>query len=277
MSFDEVFEIVCLVQAMSNYASDIHYTAKGKLFYPNHLFAERLGDNDETYDFKDEIFETVYMGRGKEPPLSEEVTKRVAQLTPEVSKDTQANFKKLRELIVQALLKIEGLSDLSVGEQDVFGRLASWLQRNNGLLWNQLEYTISELLNADDEDIQEWITVRGNHIPIKKGQTKEEAVKSFIESKGGNGEKEEAHTKHGYEKDKNGGYYYKEYGQHGVTIEKATEGKQKGESYYFIAHSLDTKTGRTKKREYHWTNLDETMSAIDSEAKNKYGLFAPED
>ena len=34
--------------------------------------------------------------------------------------------------------------------------------------------------NKDDEDI-EWITVKGNHIPIKKGQSKEEAVKEFIE------------------------------------------------------------------------------------------------
>jgi hypothetical protein len=37
-----------------------------------------------------------------------------------------------------------------------------------------------------DDDIESWITVRGNHIPIKKGQSKEEAVKSFLESKGGN-------------------------------------------------------------------------------------------
>lgn len=33
------------------------------------------------------------------------------------------------------------------------------------------------------EDEVEWITVRGNHIPVGKGQSKEEAVKSFIESK----------------------------------------------------------------------------------------------
>lgn len=34
-----------------------------------------------------------------------------------------------------------------------------------------------------DDDIESWITVRGNHIPIKKGQSKEEAVKAFVESK----------------------------------------------------------------------------------------------
>lgn len=40
-----------------------------------------------------------------------------------------------------------------------------------------------------DDDIEAWITVRGNHIPIKKGQSKEDAVKEFIKSKGGNAEK----------------------------------------------------------------------------------------
>lgn len=37
------------------------------------------------------------------------------------------------------------------------------------------------VLDADDI---EWITVKGNHIPIKKGENKEEAIKSFFESKG---------------------------------------------------------------------------------------------
>ena len=32
-----------------------------------------------------------------------------------------------------------------------------------------------EYLNAKDNDIK-WITVKGNHIPIKKGQTEDESV-----------------------------------------------------------------------------------------------------
>ena len=39
------------------------------------------------------------------------------------------------------------------------------------------------VLDADDNEIESWITVRGNHIPIKKGQSKEDAVKSFIAGK----------------------------------------------------------------------------------------------
>ena len=38
-------------------------------------------------------------------------------------------------------------------------------------------------MDADDSDIESWITVKGNHIPIKKGQSKEDAVKEFIGKK----------------------------------------------------------------------------------------------
>lgn len=38
--------------------------------------------------------------------------------------------------------------------------------------------------NSDDENNDtEWITVKGNHIPVKKGQTKEQAVKEFLGKK----------------------------------------------------------------------------------------------
>ena len=40
-----------------------------------------------------------------------------------------------------------------------------------------------ELKMTEDKEELEWITVNGNHVPVKKGQSKEEAVKSFIESK----------------------------------------------------------------------------------------------
>ncbi|WP_405316569.1 DUF2213 domain-containing protein [Faecalibacillus faecis] len=40
------------------------------------------------------------------------------------------------------------------------------------------------IMNAKDKDDDvEWITVHGNHIPIKKGQSKDEAVKEFLEGK----------------------------------------------------------------------------------------------
>lgn len=51
----------------------------------------------------------------------------------------------------------------------------------------------------NDDDIVSWITVKGNHIPIRKGQSKEDAVKSFIEakSKGDGGKHYITTKKHG--------------------------------------------------------------------------------
>lgn len=50
--------------------------------------------------------------------------------------------------------------------------------------YNSYKRQMSVLDN--DDDIVSWITVKGNHIPIRKGQSKEDAVKSFLEKKGDN-------------------------------------------------------------------------------------------
>lgn len=44
------------------------------------------------------------------------------------------------------------------------------------------------IMDAQEEDIT-WITVKGNHIPIKNGQNKGEAIKEFFESKKSGGKK----------------------------------------------------------------------------------------
>lgn len=140
LDLDRVLTLVCSIQAMSDFAYQIHYESKGKRFYPIHLLSERVGDTEEVADFKDEIFETVWMGRGHEVPTPAEVQARVMELTPQATDDIQENLKMLRELVINSLLYIEELQDLTMGEGDLFGRIASWLQRNNGLLWNQIEY-----------------------------------------------------------------------------------------------------------------------------------------
>lgn len=182
---DKVFEIICGVNAISNYAYDIHYSAKGKFFYSDHLFAERIGDTEEMSDEKDDLIETIYLGRGFDAPLSSDIAERVAEITPEVTNDTQLNFKLLRELIVKVLIDIETLGGLTRGEEDLLGTVAHILQRHNGLLFRQLSYTLEELQNSDDD--VDWITVKGNHIPIPKGaseQEKSKAIEDFFRQRG---------------------------------------------------------------------------------------------
>lgn len=51
------------------------------------------------------------------------------------------------------------------------------------------------VLDDNSDDIT-WITVKGNHIPIKKGENKEDAIKNFFESKkSGGGKSEKGSTK----------------------------------------------------------------------------------
>lgn len=48
--------------------------------------------------------------------------------------------------------------------------------------YTQYKRQMSVVIDSSDEDIT-WITVKGNHIPIKKGQNKGDAIKEFFESK----------------------------------------------------------------------------------------------
>lgn len=43
-------------------------------------------------------------------------------------------------------------------------------------------YIAVNAINVNDENISEWITVKGNHIPVYKCQTKEEAIQNFIDN-----------------------------------------------------------------------------------------------
>lgn len=43
-----------------------------------------------------------------------------------------------------------------------------------------LRYKAEMAVLDKDEEIESWITVHGNHIPIKKGQSKEDAVEEFL-------------------------------------------------------------------------------------------------
>lgn len=156
MDFELVKKIACRLQAISNFAYDIHYNARGNDFYENHLFAERIGDQYETSAFKDEIFETVFLGRGKDVPASKEIESGVLVLTPESQKNEEADYKLLRGMITACLEDIENLSGLSLGEGDLFGRIASVLQRHNGLLFARLSYGEGEVVANSQSQEDAW-------------------------------------------------------------------------------------------------------------------------
>lgn len=184
MDFELVKKIACRLQAISNFAYDIHYNARGNDFYENHLFAERIGDQYQTSAFKDEIFETCFLGRGQDVPSSKEIEDGVLALTPESSKNEEQDYKKLRGMISACLVDIESLTGLSLGEGDVFGRIASVLQRHNGLLFARLSYAEGEVVENSQEQEDAWkylmnskiewrTTKTGAKFILKDGETEE--------------------------------------------------------------------------------------------------------
>lgn len=76
---------------------------------------------------------------------------------------------------------------------------------------------------SQDSNITGWITVQGRRVPIRKGQSKAEAVKSNFNAKKGEG-KTRAH----YQSNKEG-RYYKDYNDAGkAKTDAAKETKRKG-------------------------------------------------
>lgn len=63
------------------------------------------------------------------------------------------------------------------------------------IIKNELLKAINEV-NADDI---EWITVKGNHIPLKKGESKEKQIREFFDSKKTDSNKSEKDKKADYE------------------------------------------------------------------------------
>lgn len=188
------FDLLCNLQAISNFAYDIHYTAKGRNFYSDHIFSERLAD----VDVMDDFIETFYLGESEDAPDSSKISAKVAEITPKPVNDTQMNFKTLREMIVKVLIAIQNYKGTK-GEEDLLGSVAHILQRHNGLLFRELVYTPEEIRNSDEEwenlvtaketmggelNNEKWITVHPNkenpddyrRLKVEDGETSEEAV-----------------------------------------------------------------------------------------------------
>ena len=118
-------------------------------------------------------------------------------------------------------------------------------------------------LDAKDDEVQ-WITVKGNHIPIKNGQSKEDAVKSFFESKGkSSGEKSESKK---VDNSKNSGKVYTN------TMSKIRNFKAKEEG------TFDFETGKPKSYpngysvSFHQNEPDEN-----GKWKSDYGRYSEKD
>ena len=120
------------------------------------------------------------------------------------------------------------------------------------------------VVNKNDDDL-EWITVKGNHIPVKKGQSKDEAVKEFLE-----GKQSDTKDKHGFKKDKDSGYYMKDLPDGtSIYVEKKEGGQGEKEPFFLEATHFDKDGKEIAKKQYHYDSMDGMFSKIDRDFSSK--------
>lgn len=113
--------------AIANYAKDIHYNCSGPNFYGEHLFADRFVD--DIYEYIDQIKEICLLGHNFKPLHSSEYLSQTSTVIP-----AGADFKLMRTLMVDALVIIEQMRDISRGDENLIGAIAQDIQNNVGLI-----------------------------------------------------------------------------------------------------------------------------------------------
>ena len=127
MDKSKIDNLITHLMAVSNYAKDIHYNCSGNNFYGNHLFADRVADGIN--DYIDQLKEICLLGHKLSPLHSSEYLSAASKLIP-----SGAEFRQLRDLLIDALEIIEHITGVSKGDENLLGAIAQDLQNNIGLI-----------------------------------------------------------------------------------------------------------------------------------------------
>lgn len=127
MNRDQIDNLIVYLMAIENYAKDLHYNCTGPNFYGNHLFADRF--TDDMSEYIDQLKEICLLGHGIKTLHSSEYLRRGADLIPDV-----IDFREMRDLMLNCLQKIENITDISKGDENLIGAIAQDIQNNVGLI-----------------------------------------------------------------------------------------------------------------------------------------------
>ena len=129
---ENINKLIEYLIAICNFSKDIHYNCKGEAFYGKHLLVDRIQENLSEYI--DQIKEVFFLAGDKEPLPSGEYLSRATSLIPQVANEDKVNFLSMQNLLVVTLQHIEGLEDLTKGEENLVGNIAQDLQNSLGLV-----------------------------------------------------------------------------------------------------------------------------------------------
>lgn len=124
---NDMNKLICLLMAIHGQAKDIHYNCSGDNFYGNHLFADRIADGID--EFIDQIKETCILGHNEKPLTSKEYFQGAKELASD-----KIGFQVLLNLIVDCLIHIESIKNVSRGDSKLLDDIAGKLQNDKGLL-----------------------------------------------------------------------------------------------------------------------------------------------
>ena len=119
--------LITYLMAIEGKAKDLHYNCFGDDFYGKHLFADRIAEGID--EFIDQIKETCILGKGKKPLFANKYFEEASKLT-----DDSIQFRAVYNLIVDCLVHIEGISNVSRGDSKLLDDIANKLQNDKGLL-----------------------------------------------------------------------------------------------------------------------------------------------
>jgi len=128
------------LEAIRQFAKDIHYRAYGEGFYGIHLLMDRVADG--LSDKIDAIKEVCYMGAGQPTPTSKEILRVAIAYIPDYKPETKDNLWQLCELIQKGLDHASSLvSDEStdVADANLIGGIAEDLKLKLGLVAHQAQ------------------------------------------------------------------------------------------------------------------------------------------
>lgn len=137
----EMEQIISYLIAIKSAAKGIHYRTMGNSFWGNHLLADRIVDGLD--DFIDEIFENYYLGKSEDAPQQKVVMSGASGLIPLIDNNIDKGFGLLDELIINCLSELQMLAeanqDLTLGDNDLMGRISSDLQKKHGFIWRRIK------------------------------------------------------------------------------------------------------------------------------------------
>lgn len=129
---EQINKLICFLLAIENFAKDIHYTCHGEAFYSKHLLVDRIHDGLAAY--QDELKETYILGNGLTPGSSAFYLRGAIDLIPDVTIEDKQNFSNMQFLITDTLQHIDGIKNLTNGEQSLVDDIAKNLQQKLGLV-----------------------------------------------------------------------------------------------------------------------------------------------